>query len=79
MEQTAERISFDFLPGLPIVVEPRATLMSIDAGILPIRQLDDQIRFTERFVDCLHDPRVAALPNPRPELRRNGFDEMHPT
>ena len=37
MEQAAERIRFDFLPGLPIVVEPKATLRSSDAGILPIR------------------------------------------
>jgi len=76
VEQTAERIRFDFLPGLPIVVEPKATLMSSDAGILPIRQFDDQIAFTERFVAGLHDPRVPALIDPRPEPRRNGFDEM---
>ena len=61
MEQTAERISFDFLPGLPIVVEPKATLMSSDAGILPLRQFDDQIGFTDRFVAGLHDPRDPAL------------------
>jgi len=76
VEQTAERIRFDFLPGLPIVVEPKATLMSSDAGILPIRQFDDQIAFTEGFVAGLHDPRDPALIDPRPELRRNGFDEM---
>ena len=76
MEQTAERIRFDFLPGLPIVVEPKATLMSSDAGILPIRQFDDQIAFTGRFVAGLHDPRDPALIDPRPEPRRNGFDEM---
>jgi len=50
MEQTAERIRFDFLPGLPIVVEPKATLMSSDAGMIPIRQFDDQIGFADRFV-----------------------------
>jgi len=69
VEQTAERIRFDFLPGLPIVVEPMATLMSSDAGILPIRQFDDQIAFTERFVAGLHDPRDPALID-------HGFDEM---
>src|SRR3990172_631830 len=69
MEQTAERICFDFLPGLPIVVETQATLMSSDAGILPIRQFDDQIAFTERFVAGLHDPRDPALTD-------HGFDEM---
>ena len=69
MEQTAERITFDFLPGLPIVVEPKATLMSSDAGMIPIRQFDDQIGFSERFVSCLHDSRDPALID-------HGFDEM---
>ena len=32
MEQTAERIRFYFLPGLPIAVEPQATLMSSDVA-----------------------------------------------
>jgi len=69
VEQAAERISFDFLPGLPIVVETKPTLMSSDAGILPLRQFDDQIAFTERFVASLHDPRDPALID-------HGFDEM---
>ncbi len=69
MEQTAERIRFDFLPGLPIVIEPKATFMSSDTGILPLRQFDDQIGFSERFVACLHDPRDPALID-------HGFDEM---
>src|SRR3990172_17399 len=69
MEQTAERIRFDFLPGLPIVVETQATLMSSDAGILPIRQFDDQSGFTERLVAGLHAPRDPALTD-------HGFDEM---
>ena len=37
MEQTAERIRFDFLPGMPIVVEPKATHMSSDAGMITKR------------------------------------------
>ncbi len=61
MEQTAERIRFDFLPGLPIVVETKATPMSSDAGILPIRQFDDQIGFTQGFISCVNDPRDADL------------------
>ena len=69
MEQTAERILFDFLPGLPIVVEAKATLMSSDGGMIPIRQFDDQIAFTERFVAGLHDPRDPALTD-------HGFEEM---
>ncbi len=68
MEQTAERMRFDFLPGRPIVVEPRPTRMSSDAGIRPLRQFDDPIGFTERFVAGLHDPRHPALID-------HGFDE----
>ena len=69
MEQTAERIRFHFLPGLPVVVETQPTLMSSDAGILPLRQFDDPIAFTGRFVAGLHDPRDPALTD-------HGFDEM---
>lgn len=69
MEHTAERIRFDFLPGLPIVVETQKTLMGCDAGILPIRQFDDQIGLTDRFVAGLHDPRDPALID-------HGFEEM---
>ena len=67
MEQTAERIRFDFLPGLPIVVEPKATRMSSDAGMIPIRQFDDQIGFTDRFVaglELLADLVVQNTTNP---------------
>jgi len=42
VEQAAERIRFDFLPGLPIVVETKPTLMSSDAGVIPLRQFDDR-------------------------------------
>lgn len=69
MEHTAERIRFDFLPSLPIIVETQATLMSSDGGMIPIRQFDDQIGFTDRFVAGLHDPRDPAL-------TEHGFDEM---
>ena len=68
MERTAERIRFDFHPGRPIVVETKATLMSSDAGLLPIRQSGGQIGFTERFVAGLHGPREPALTD-------HGFDE----
>ena len=69
MELTAERIRFDFLPGLSIVGETHATLMSSDARMISIRQFDGRIGFTERFVAGLHDPRD-------PGLTEHGFDEM---
>jgi hypothetical protein len=55
--QTVTQICFDFLSRLPILLEPREAQVSSDAGILPIRQFDDQIGLTDRFIACLNDPR----------------------
>lgn len=60
-EQAASQMSFDFLPGLPIVVQTKDVQVTSDAGILPLRQFDHQIGLTEHFIACLSDPR-------RPEL-----------
>src|SRR4030042_637088 len=68
-EHTVNQICFDFFSRLPIVVEPKEVDVSSDAGILPIRQFDDQIGFTARFVDCLEDPRD-------PDQTEHTFAEM---
>lgn len=68
-EQCVDRISFDFLPRLPIVVEAKDVQVSSDAGILPLRQFDGQIGLTRRFIDCLEDVR-------RPEQIEHTFPEM---
>jgi hypothetical protein len=47
----------DFLPQKPVVVEVSKARLSSDAGLLPIRQFDEQIRFTERFAAALQDLR----------------------
>ena len=56
-QQPVEQIRFDFLPRLPIVVETKDVQVSSDAGILPVRQFDDQIGYTDRFIACLNDLR----------------------
>jgi len=61
MEQGVQRIQFDFFPELPVVVEAQAAPMSSDTGMIVIRQFDDQIGFTERFIACLNDPRDPKL------------------
>lgn len=48
---------FDFLPGKPIVVEPVAEQLTSDAGLLPIRQLDERLGWTAQFAAALDDPR----------------------
>jgi len=70
-EHTVNQICFDFFSHLPIVVESKEVDVSSDAGILPIRQFDDQIGFTARFVDCLEDPRDAdQIEHTFPEMVR---------
>jgi len=55
--QGVAQLCFDFLSRLPIVVEPKNVQVTSDTGILPIRQFDDQIGLTDRFIACLNDPR----------------------
>jgi len=55
--QGAEQLSFDFVPHLPIVVQPSEGQICSDAGLLPLRQFDQRWNFTSRLADCLHDPK----------------------
>lgn len=57
VRQAVEPVCFDFFPRLPIEVEVRDVQVSSDAGILPVRQFDDQIGYTQRFIACLNDLR----------------------
>ena len=56
----AFQITFDFSTSLPIVVEPSAAQLSSDAGLLPIRQLDEKLGLTEQFAGALVDRRVVG-------------------
>lgn len=52
------QLSFDFLPDLPVVVQPHQRgQISSDAGLLPLRQFDQRWGFTARMARCLDDPR----------------------
>lgn len=66
---TAWQATFDFWGNLPIVVEPSQTQLTSDAGLLPLRQFDEQIGLTRQFGEALYDPRV-------PELCDHSFLEM---
>jgi hypothetical protein len=64
--QAAEQLSFHFLPQLPIIVQRGAGQMSSDAGLLPLRQFDEQWDYTGRMARCLVDPkpnRAHTLPS----------------
>src|SRR5204862_3850712 len=43
-------------PQLEVVVQPHEGQVSSDAGLLPLRQLDQRWNYTVRMVQCLYDP-----------------------
>lgn len=55
--QAAFQKCFSFFGEKPVVVEPSAGQLTSDAGLLPIRELDQRIGFTQQFAEALEDPR----------------------
>jgi hypothetical protein len=53
--------SFDFLPSRPVEIEVSPAPLTSDAGLLPVRHFDDQIRLTEQFAAALDDRRDPTL------------------
>jgi hypothetical protein len=45
----------------PLVVEPSCAALTSDAGLLPLRQFDEQLGLTRAFAAVLDDPRDPAL------------------
>lgn len=58
--QPAWQQTLDFL-DTPLVVEPSAAQLTSDAGLLPFRQFDEQLRLTRDFAELLDDPRDPEL------------------
>ena len=59
--QSVPLLSFDFFPSRPVQVEVSAAPLTSDAGLLPIRQFDDQIRLTEQFAAAIEDKRDSIF------------------
>jgi DDE family transposase len=57
----AQPLLFDFLDDRPLVVEVNDAPLSSDAGLLPLRQLDQRLGFTRQLADALHDRRDPDL------------------
>jgi hypothetical protein len=51
------QVIFDFTSDKPVVVEPSAGQISSDAGLLPLRQLDEQLGLTRQIAGALTDLR----------------------
>jgi hypothetical protein len=66
--QPAWQRTFDFFQ-LPVVIEPSRATLSSDAGLLPLRQFDEQIGLTRAFASALEDRRD-------PDLTEHTFLEM---
>ena len=54
---SAPLLSFDFFPSRPVEIEVSSAPLTSDAGLLPIRQFDENIRLTEQFAAALDDRR----------------------
>ena len=59
--QSVPLLSLDFFPSRPVQVEISPAPLSSDAGLLPIRQFDEQIRLTEQFAAAIEDLRDPDL------------------
>jgi hypothetical protein len=59
-QQSAFQVTFNFLDAKPILAEPTVGQLTTDAGLLPFRQLDEQIGLTRRFAEALTDVRSSV-------------------
>ena len=55
-----QQLRFDFIPSRDVVLAPSAGMLTSDAGLLAVRQLDERVRWTERFAACIADERAGA-------------------
>lgn len=59
--QTVWQATFKFWGKLPVTVEPSQAQLTSDAGLLPVREFDEQIGLTRRFAEALDDPRSCKF------------------
>jgi hypothetical protein len=58
--QSVQQFSFRIFPSRPVQVEISTDPLTSDAGLLPIRQFDEQIKLTEHVAGAIEDKRDAT-------------------
>lgn len=53
--QCADQLTFGFVPHRPVIVQRSQAMLTSDAGLLPIREFDQRLRYTQRMGHCLRD------------------------
>jgi hypothetical protein len=74
--QTAQQLSFNFLPHFPVIVQRSEGQLSSDAGLLPLRQFDQRLHYTERMARCLVDPKPGRDQSLLSMLRQRLFGTL---
>jgi hypothetical protein len=59
--QSAWPATFTFFDEVPLVVEPSQAQLTSDAGLLPLRQLDEELGYTKQFAAAIRDRRCAGF------------------
>jgi Transposase DDE domain group 1 len=59
--QSVPPLCLDFFSSRPVHVEVSTAPLTSDAGLLPVRQFDERIGFTEQFAAALKDKRDPAF------------------